>query len=590
MSAKQFLEIPKLESDAQNSGGEAKNDGDNVHTHSDTEIQPRSEREEALVALIEHRTKEVHHLRQRICYYKSQLNEAERSLNETHAKLVRLRGVGSITTSKSSEENDWKKVKSNNGSLSPASCSEDTKGISGTQPQGRTMPLRPLEHRSACASASKELSSRYQPQGKPHLLVPIVKPKVYQPTKMIQSEPKVTSRAGSLTGEPAFPQSMSMTKLMTQTNAKKLSGKEIVGVQSKGTKRKFEQKEHKDLISIIQTCSSPCTIRCYTSAISSQHKRKPRSLVLCPTSEQLFVTSALDGVVNLWQIQSRGSTANLLSSTDCSSAKFRKWPEDIAWHPEGDSIFLVYSADKGESQVSILNLSKTKEKLRVSFLEGKPHVRGIINNIVFMPWEDICFVTGGSDHAVVCWTEKEGESLWMPKALHRSMHSSAVMGVAGMQHKKSVMSAGADKKIIGFDLQAERADYNHQIDSKCMSVLPNPHDFNLFMVQAGTLEKQLRLFDIRARQREVHAFGWKQESSDSQSALINQAWSPDGLYITSGSVDPVIHIFDIRYNSHKPSQSIRAHQKRVFKAVWHHTLPFLISISSDLNIGLHKVN
>ncbi|KAF3781364.1 hypothetical protein EJ110_NYTH37240 [Nymphaea thermarum] len=64
-----------------------------------------------------------------------------------------------------------------------------------------------------------------------------------------------------------------------------------------------------------------------------------------------------------------------------------------------------------------------------------------------------------------------------------------------------------------------------------------------------TPEKQLRLFDIRVRQMEIHAFGWKQESSDSQSALIDQAWSPDGLYITSGSTDPVIHIFDIRYNS-----------------------------------------
>lgn len=103
-----------------------------------------------------------------------------------------------------------------------------------------------------------------------------------------------------------------------------------------------------------------------------------------------------------------------------------------------------------------------------------------------------------------------------------------------------------------------------------------------------TLEKQLRLFDIRDRQKEVHSLGWKQESSESQSALIHQAWSPNGLYISSGSVDPIIHIFDIRYNSHKPSQSIKAHQKRVFKAVWHPTLPLLISISSDLNIGLHE--
>lgn len=101
--------------------------------------------------------------------------------------------------------------------------------------------------------------------------------------------------------------------------------------------------------------------------------------------------------------------------------------------------------------------------------------------------------------------------------------------------------------------------------------------------------EQLRLYDYRVRQTELHAFGWEQETSESRSALINQAWSPDGLYITSGSVDPMIHIFDIRYNAKKPTQSIRAHQKRVFKAVWHSTFPLLISISSDLNIGLHKI-
>nr|XP_009780580.1 PREDICTED: uncharacterized protein LOC104229622 [Nicotiana sylvestris] len=317
-----------------------------------------------------------------------------------------------------------------------------------------------------------------------------------------------------------------------------------------------------------------------------------QSRILCICLERLtqscLTCSALDGVVNLWQVQDMGSSANLVSSTDCISREGRRWPEDVAWHPKGTSLFSVYSADGGDSQISILNLNKGKENTRVNFLEEKPHVKGIINSITFMPWEEDCFVTGGNDHAVVLWTNKDGENSWKPKVLPKE-HSSAVMGVAGLQHKKVVMSAGADKRILGFDLPAQRIEYKHQLESKCMSVLPNPHDLNLFMVQTGTLEKQLRLFDFRSRQAEIHSFGWKQESSDSHSALINQAWSPDGLYISSGSVDPDIHIFDIRYNSHKPSQSIRAHHKRVFKAVWHHTLPLLISISSDLNIGLHRI-
>jgi hypothetical protein len=59
--------------------------------------------------------------------------------------------------------------------------------------------------------------------------------------------------------------------------------------------------------------------------------------------------------------------------------------------------------------------------------------------------------------------------------------------------------------------------------------------------------QQLGLYDVRLRRTEIHSFGWKQETSDSQSALINQSWSPDGWYVSSGTADPKIHIFDIRY-------------------------------------------
>lgn len=308
--------------------------------------------------------------------------------------------------------------------------------------------------------------------------------------------------------------------------------------------------------------------------------------MLSPVNDQMFITSALDGVVSLWQVQSKGHTASLLSTTDCVSPKQRRWPEDITWHPDGDSLFAAYSADGGDSQISILNLNLSGNK-KVTFLQEKPHIKGIINSILFMPWSDPCFATGGSDHAVILWNEKD--DAWKPKTLHRNQHSSAVMGVAGLQQRKVVLSVGADKRIVGFDLLTGRAEFKHMIETKCMSVLPNPSDFNLFMVQTGQPGKQLRLFDVRLRQTEIHGFGWKQESSESQSALINQAWSPDGLYLSSGSADPRIHIFDIRYKGAGPSQSVQAHQKRVFKAVWHQSIPLLTSISSDLNIGLHRI-
>lgn len=68
----------------------------------------------------------------------------------------------------------------------------------------------------------------------------------------------------------------------------------------------------------------------------------------------------------------------------------------------------------------------------MKFLEDKPHFKGIINDIVFMLWKDTCFVTGKSDH-VGLWREQDHEDKWKPRPLHKNLHSSVVMGVAGMQ-------------------------------------------------------------------------------------------------------------------------------------------------------------
>ncbi|CAK9327258.1 unnamed protein product [Citrullus colocynthis] len=509
----------------------------------------KEEQEEALVALIDHRCREVQNLKQRISYYTSQLEEAEKRLRDSEFKLARLRRQGNAVPSRDSLKSRAVSVK-----------------VEQTVNEG----------------------SKPQPVSKPELVIPAVVPKTSQNSALAGNGAK-TSNSSRAQSSPSHIKNV--TKVEGDKNIGNSSLRETSNTSDRGTKRKLEQqfKEHKELIPLIRSSSSPSQIRCVGSNhISSQHKRKLRSLISCPVNEQLFVTSALDGVVNLWQLQARGSSASLLSSADCVSPKQRRWPEDMAWHPEGNRVFLVYSADGGDSQVSIMNLNKSEGKARVTFLEDKPHVKGIINSIIFLPWDSTSFITGGSDHAVIQWKEGDGGKIWKPKALHRNLHSSAVMGVAGMQQKPIVLSAGADKRILGFDVNVGRTEFKHQIESKCMSILPNPCDFNLFMVQTGTPGRQLRLYDIRLRQTELHAFGWEQKSSESQSALINQAWSPDGLILTSGSADPVIHLFDIRYNLHKPSQSIRAHQKRVFKAVWLQSLPLLISISSDLNIGLHK--
>ena len=79
------------------------------------------------------------------------------------------------------------------------------------------------------------------------------------------------------------------------------------------------------------------------------------------------------------------------------------------------------------------NFSPELKQRKVTFIPEKPHTKGIINNISFMPWSDACFVTGGSDHAVIIWEDKDDS--WKTKRLHKDFHSSAVTGVTGLQQK-----------------------------------------------------------------------------------------------------------------------------------------------------------
>ncbi|PWA98051.1 transducin family protein / WD-40 repeat family protein [Artemisia annua] len=547
--------------------------------------------EEALMALYEHRFKEVQHLRDRLDYYESQLNEAEKKLDETQRQLSRVRSRGSAKSSienlvrvkKETTPSPLKLTKKCNVNLSDSQPEEDCKIINTQQKPTLHIPFVTLKRPSPFDVSSSEDSTEIRSQS--CFSVPRFKKKP-KLVKAAESQPNLVAtqkRPPCVEMEESCdePSKFGSRPLMLNKPEKAAES------QARGTKKKSGKSKDRDLIEVVNSCSSPIKINCETSSyIPSQHKRKLRTLVLCPTNDELFVTSALDGIVNLWKIQGKGSHVIHQSSINAASLKQRRWPEDVAWHPNGSSMIFVYSADGGDSQIAVMDMNKGQ---KVTFLEHKPHVKGTINNVMFMPWDRNSFITGGNDHAVVHWSEKPGENCWKPNVLHKTNHTSAVMGVAGIKHTKTVISVGADRKIIGFDLETERTDIKHQIDSKCMSVLPNPRDSNLFMIQTGTPERQLRLYDMRLKGDEIHGFGWKQESSASQSSLINQAWSSDGLYLTSGSADPMIHIFDIRLNANQPSQSIKAHQKRVFKAAWHQSLPLLISISSDLNIGLHKI-
>ncbi|EHA8591017.1 hypothetical protein COCNU_scaffold030607G000010 [Cocos nucifera] len=122
-----LLKKPKLEEPSDVAGGESgrgRGDG-GVGGRRDNEPDALQEQEEALVALIEHRSKEYEHLKQKVAYFKSQLDEAEKKLNDSKAKLARLRARAPSRTAASDEA---RPVRTESRSSSPGN-------INGSRPQ-----------------------------------------------------------------------------------------------------------------------------------------------------------------------------------------------------------------------------------------------------------------------------------------------------------------------------------------------------------------------------------------------------------------------------------------------------------------------
>ncbi|KAJ0969770.1 hypothetical protein J5N97_022647 [Dioscorea zingiberensis] len=127
-------------------------------------------------------------------------------------------------------------------------------------------------------------------------------------------------------------------------------------------------------------------------------------------------------------------------------------------------------------------LHATREK--VTILQEQPHLKGIINTIKFMPYDQSFFAACGCDHSVILWHDQSDS--WKPNVLCKDIHSSAVTGVSGLEQRKFLLSVGLDKRVVAFD-STGKIKFKFQLKSKCLDILPNPLDFNLYMVHTGFL-------------------------------------------------------------------------------------------------------
>lgn len=236
MNATPFVKKPKIELEAE--------EDEEQEMEGVEEEQNRKEQEEALLALIQHRTKEVEHLRQRITYYKSQLDEAEKRLGNTQTKLALHRGQDiSVASETSGNITQESQCKPQNSGLDTIKSSRDNLNVS---------------QKSASPFHQNGESSRSQIQYKSQLLIRSVTP------KMEESGNKATDGSGSLPGTSVSTHVNSTAKQKGDKARKLSSDQETMQSEVKGKKAKLEEKEHKDLIPLISSCSSSSPIRCQT--------------------------------------------------------------------------------------------------------------------------------------------------------------------------------------------------------------------------------------------------------------------------------------------------------------------------------------
>lgn len=145
--------------------------------------------------------------------------------------------------------------------------------------------------------------SRSQVLSKPKLVIPYVKPRIFQPPTSAFS----TLNTQIVPGVEVNPSTPSHNATKIKDDNTHSSVQKVVRTEVRGAKRKSEPKEHKELILLIRKESSARPIhRHATTYAAGQHRRRIRNLALCLVNDQHFITSALDGNIRLWEIQSSG--------------------------------------------------------------------------------------------------------------------------------------------------------------------------------------------------------------------------------------------------------------------------------------------
>lgn len=138
-----------------------------------------------------------------------QLDEAERRLEDSQIKLVRLRSQANVMSSKIFKRDGLKSTKVERRSSSRIQISEDS------------------------------ASPPHQAHSKPKLVIPAANVKKYQATKPSEPSPKASTLSGSRSSTSTSTRVNSIVKVKREKSYRISSEQETLEVEAKGTKRKL---------------------------------------------------------------------------------------------------------------------------------------------------------------------------------------------------------------------------------------------------------------------------------------------------------------------------------------------------------------
>ncbi|KAK3838242.1 MAG: WD40-repeat-containing domain protein [Linnemannia gamsii] len=425
----------------------------------------------------------------------------------------------------------------------------------------------------------------------------------------LSERPAISSHETTASERPMMASRPSSDKVMQNTSTSSLSSKTSAAapksISSKGRSgpSRIRLAQYNDRVAVASLDVVETLTNVHADIRNKTFGRKPRCMlhhvpIAGPEMEEVMVTSALDGTIQFWDLERRRVT-----STIQKGPTNMPWAEDMCW--VGKNTLAVASAHKEgvpmTHQLMLVHVEKAKPNSSVQWttqsLDQKPHDNskgGILClSALTEDRSGISMASAGMDKQIIRWKftppNSDGDCVPSQQVLIHNKHTSTIQGLCYTPHNNILFSGGSDCKIIGWNMERSEVvyDYKSKERGRINSLTPNPVDPNLLLVCHATTNNQLSLHDLRVRFDDpVLRFGF--ECADNLSRQVMPSWHPGGAIVSSGTQsDPKINIWDIRWRDvHRGAgQSIDGQSKRVFKAAFHPTKPFITSMSADSSLA-----